>query len=39
MFMSCEIDGRVIQNTVTNAAFGLMYANDHVLIDPIKQPD
>jgi hypothetical protein len=35
MFVSCDTDGRVVQNTVTTIGF-FLYANDFVLIDPIK---
>jgi len=38
MFMSCDTDGKVVQNTVTNVSFGLMYANDIIFVDPVKQP-
>jgi len=39
MFISVDSDGKVIQNTVTNISFGLLYANDYVLNDPIKFPE
>jgi len=36
MFLSCDHDGKVVQNTVTNVGFGVMYANDIVFVDPDK---
>lgn len=39
MWVSCDVDGKVVQNTVTNVSFGLMYANDIVFVDPSKQPE
>lgn len=37
MFMSCDEDGKVVQNTVTSVMFGAYYANDIVFVDPVKQ--
>ena len=39
MFISCDTDGKVVQNTVTNMGFGMMYANDIVFVDPNKNHD
>ena len=39
MFVSVDTDGKVVLNTVVNIKFGLLYANDFVLNDPIKHPD
>ena len=39
MFVSVDTDGKVVLNTVVNIKFGLLYANDFVLNDPIKNPD
>jgi hypothetical protein len=39
MFVSVDTDGKVVLNSVTNIAFGALYANDFVLNDPLKYPD
>ena len=39
MFVSVDIEGKVVVNTVTNISFGLLYANDYVLNDPAKFPE
>jgi len=39
MFISTDTDGKVVLNTVVNIKFGLLYANDFILNDPIKNPD
>jgi hypothetical protein len=36
MFISCDTEGKVVQNTVTAMGFGLMYANDIVFVDLAK---
>ena len=38
MFISVDTDGKVVLNTVVNIKFGLLYANDFILNDPIKNP-
>ena len=39
MFVSVDTDGKVVLHTVVNLKFGLLYANDFTLNDPIKNPD
>jgi hypothetical protein len=39
MFISVDTDGKVVLHTVVNLKFGLLYANDFTLNDPIKNPD
>jgi hypothetical protein len=36
MFISCDTEGKAVQNTVTAMGFGLMYANDIVFVDLAK---
>lgn len=37
MFYSVDVDGMVVQNTVTDAKF-FLYANDNIMFDPKKDP-
>lgn len=37
MFYSVDIDGMVVQNTVTDAKL-FLYANDNIMFDPKKDP-
>lgn len=39
MFISVDSDGKVVLHTVVNLKFGLLYANDFILNDPVKNPD
>ena len=39
MFVSVDTDGKVVLNTVVHKAFGILYADDSVLNDPIKNQD
>lgn len=39
MFVSIDTDSKVVVNTVTNIAFGALYANDFVINDPFKTPE
>lgn len=37
MFVSIDCDGRVVQTTVTHVSFGMYYASEFVIVDPMKQ--
>jgi len=38
MFISVDLDGKVVQTTVSSLGFGMSYTNNTIFIDPIKQP-
>lgn len=38
MFISVDLDGKVVQTTVSSLGFGMSYTNNTIFIDPTKQP-
>ena len=39
MIISVDLTGKVVQNLISNLAFGAMFANDIVFVDPETMPE